>query len=148
MIYWMMLQMIGRVAQKFVLTSRSGIKTNYQRFFFNQIDETGKLINLSNVQVKISIQNVIDEQKAKNVLDEAESMGKISAIFQLPSVLYVALLDYQTAETFNDVYKLKVNGTINLEKLSRQLPYQIDYLVYFPSIACGRGSPGQSNYGC
>ena len=143
MVYWMML----RGAEKFVLTSRSGIKTNYQRFFFKQIDQLGEIMNSLKVEIKISTENVINEKNAKNLLHEAESMGKIGGIFQLALVLRVALIENQSVEAFNSVCEPKVDATINLDKLSRQLPYQLDYFVCFSSLICGRGNNGQSGYG-
>ena len=136
-----------RGAKKFLLTSRSGIKTNYQRYFFKQIDQLGKKIKSLKTEIKISTVNVIDEQNAKKLFDEAESMGKFGGIFQLAVVLHDELFENQTAETFNDVCKPKVDATINLDKLSRLLDYQLDYFVCFSSITCGRGNVGQSNYG-
>ena len=144
MIYWMML----RGAEKVLVTSRSGIKTNNQRLFFKQLDELGKFMDSLKIQVKVSTQNVIDEQNAKNVLDEAESMGgKIGGIFQLAMVLHDALFESQTTETFDSVCKPKIDATINLDKLTRQLSYKIDYFVTFSSIVSGRGNTGQSPYG-
>ena len=143
MVYWMLL----RGAQKFVLTSRSGIKSNYQRFFFKQIDELAKMNESFRIKIKISINDVVDEQHAKKVINNAESMGKIGGIFQLAVVIHDALFDNQTAETFNSVCKPKVDATINLDKLSRQLPYKLDYFVCFSSIISGRGNTGQTSYG-
>ena len=46
--------MMLRGAQNFVLTSRSEIKTNDQRFFFKQIDEIGKMNKALKIEVKVS----------------------------------------------------------------------------------------------
>ena len=143
MVYWMML----KGAQKFVLTSRNGIKTNYQKFFFKQIKKLEKNLDSLKVEIKILTQNVIDENEAENVIDQAESMGKIGGIFQLAMVLHVGLIENQSIDAFDDVCKPKIDATINLDKISRQLPYQIDYFVCFSSITCGRGHIGQTNYG-
>ena len=143
MVYWMML----RGARKFILTSRSGIKSNLQRYLFKMIEEAGKRIKSFKSQVKTSTLNVTDEQKAKQLFQEAETMGQIDGIFQLAIVLHDGLIENQTKEMFNEVCKPKVDATINLDKLSHQLDYHLDYFVTFSSIACGRGSMGQSPYG-
>ena len=141
-VYWMML----RGAKKVVLTSRSGIKTNPQRLFFRHLEDIGKRTEAYRIQVKIMNENVVDEQNARNVIQQAESMGKIGGIFNLAMVLHDALFENQTIEAFYSVCGPKVDATINLDKLSRQLPYQLDYFVTFSSIASGRGNTGQSNY--
>ena len=63
MIHWM----IFRGARKFILTSRSGIKTNSQRYFFEITNEFMKIIK-SKSQIKVSTLNVIEEQNAKKLL--------------------------------------------------------------------------------
>ena len=79
---------------------------------------------------------------------EAESMGgPIGGIFQLALVLHDAIFENQTTKTFTEVCMSKVNATINLDKLSRQLPYRIDHFIVFSSLACGRGNTEQSPYG-
>ena len=142
-VYWMML----RGATKVLLTSRTGIKANPQRLFFRQLEELGKQMERLKIQAKISTQNAIYEDQAEQMIKEAEEMGKIGGIFQLAVVLHDALFENQTIETFNDVCKPKVDATINLDKLTRKLPYKVDYFVTFSSITCGRGNTGQSPYG-
>ena len=143
MVYWM----IFKGAKKFILTSRSGIKSNSQRFVFKVFEELGKKITSLKSQIKISTLNVVEEQNVKKLFQEAETMGKIGGIFQLALVLHDNLIEEQTVEIFNNVCIPKVDATINLDKLSRDLSYHLDYFVTFSSIACGRGNMGQSPYG-
>ena len=143
MIYWMML----RGAKKIIATSRTGIKNNSQKLFFKQLEELGKIIKIFRVNIKIFYENVIYEEQAKELIRKSEEMGQIGGIFQLALVLHDALLENQTVDTFTMVCDSKVNGTIHLDKLSRQLDYRLDYFVCFSSLACGRGNTGQSNYG-
>ena len=142
-VYWMML----RGATKVLLTSRSGIKSNSQRLFFKQIEELGKIMDSFKLDVKVSKLNVIDEQNAVELIKEAEKMGKIGGVFNLAVVLHDALFENQTVETYNEVCKPKVDVTINMDKLTRKLPYKIDYFVVFSSVTCARGNFGQSPYG-
>ena len=62
---------------------------------------------------------------------EAESMGQIGGIFQLALVLHDLLIENQSLKTFDEVCKPKVDATINLDNLSRQLNYPLDYFVTF-----------------
>jgi fatty acid synthase len=58
-----------------------------------------------------------------------------------------AFLENQTAENFSDVYAPKAAATQHLDTASRILCPELDYFVAFSSVSCGRGNPGQSNYG-
>ena len=125
MIHWMIFR-----ARKFILTSRSGIKTNSQRYFFEIMNKFMKIMK-SKSQIKVSTLNVIEEQNAKKLFYEAESMGQIGGIFQLALVLHDLLVENQFLKTFDEVCKPKVDATINLDNLSRQLNYPLDYFVTF-----------------
>uniref|UniRef100_A0A3Q2DDZ3 Fatty acid synthase n=1 Tax=Cyprinodon variegatus TaxID=28743 RepID=A0A3Q2DDZ3_CYPVA len=57
------------------------------------------------------------------------------------------MLENLTPELFVDVSKPKRDGTINLDRVTRQLCPDLRYFVAFSSVSCGRGNAGQSNYG-
>ena len=79
--------------------------------------------------------------------------------FQVPSftsentshfaqVLKDGFLENLDQEKFQQVCSPKVTGTINLDKMTRQLCKDTcDWFVVFSSVSCGRGNAGQSNYG-
>ena len=108
MVYWMMI----RGAWKFILTSRSGIKSNSQRFLFKMIKEAGKINNSFKCLSKISKLNVVQEQNAKKRFKQAETIGQIGGIFHLAVVLHDKLIENQTLETYTEVCKSKVDATI------------------------------------
>lgn len=56
------------------------------------------------------------------------------------------MMENQTEEDYSAVCKAKVDATKCLDIASRTCP-QLDYFVVFSSVSCGRGNPGQSNYG-
>ena len=57
-------------------------------------------------------------------------------------------MENQTAESFESVCNPKVTGVKNLDQLTRNLcKNSLDWFIVFSSIASGRGSIGQSNYG-
>ena len=58
------------------------------------------------------------------------------------------LIESQTKESFQAVCSPKVNGTHNLDIVTRELCNKtLDWFVAFSSISSGRGNAGQSNYG-
>ena len=58
------------------------------------------------------------------------------------------LIEGQTAENFQEVCRPKVNGTLNLDLVTRELCNNtLDWFVAFSSISSGSGNAGQSNYG-
>ncbi|KAL1477482.1 hypothetical protein MTO96_035704 [Rhipicephalus appendiculatus] len=81
------------------------------------------------------------------IIKEAAAIGPVGGIFNLGVVLHDALLENQTAATFEAVCKIKIDGTRHLDELSRKLCPKLDHFVVFSSIASSRGNLGQSNYG-
>lgn len=58
------------------------------------------------------------------------------------------LFENQTVENFRVVSDPKVQGTINLDALTREMcSSSLDWFVTFSSVSCGRGNAGQANYG-
>lgn len=56
-------------------------------------------------------------------------------------------MENQTPADFATVCKPKVDGTKQLDAVSRKLCPELDYFVAFSSVSCGRGNAGQANYG-
>ena len=57
-------------------------------------------------------------------------------------------MENQTAENFQAVSTPKVQGTLNLDNVTRKLCKEtLDWFVAFSSVSCGRGNAGQANYG-
>ncbi|XP_074080916.1 fatty acid synthase [Macrotis lagotis] len=132
--------LILRGAEKLVLTSRSGIRTGYQAKRIQEWQQEG-------IQVLVSMSNVSTLEGAQQLIAEATQLGPVGGIFNLAMVLRDAMLENQTPEFFQDVNKPKYNGTINLDRVSREKCPELDYFVAFSSVSCGRGNAGQSNYG-
>ena len=84
---------------------------------------------------------------ATQLVKEAIQLGPVGGIFNLAMVLKDGFLEGQTGESFEMVCKPKVDGTVNLDVVSRQLCPKLDCFVAFSSVSCGRGNAGQSNYG-
>ncbi|KAH9507034.1 hypothetical protein DERF_011738 [Dermatophagoides farinae] len=143
LLYWMVM----RGAKKFVLSSRGGLKNSYQKLYFKRLKELSKFISIFDIDVTIATDNVITEDGARALIDEAMTKGPVGGLFNLTLVLHDAFVENQTAETFIEVCSPKLTGLANLDKISRAKCPEIDYFVCFSSLTAGRGNAGQINYG-
>ncbi|XP_049519265.1 fatty acid synthase-like isoform X6 [Dermacentor silvarum] len=132
--------MVNRGCRKLVLTTRSGVHTGYQRFCLHRWREAG-------ASVLVSKTDASTLNGSLQIIKEAEAMGPVGGIFNLGAVLRDALLENQTAEAFEAVCKIKIDGTRYLDELSRTLCPELDHFVVFSSLTSCRGNIGQSNYG-
>uniref|UniRef100_A0A147B841 Fatty acid synthase n=1 Tax=Alectorobius mimon TaxID=360319 RepID=A0A147B841_9ACAR len=132
--------MVTRGCRKLVLTSRSGLRSGYQKLCVHRWKIAG-------VKVLVTRTDAAAPGGAEQLLREAEKLGPVGGIFNLAMVLRDALIENQTAEDYATVCGPKVNGTIALDKASRKLCPKLDHFVVFSSVSCGRGNAGQSNYG-
>ncbi|XP_054609993.1 fatty acid synthase isoform X1 [Dunckerocampus dactyliophorus] len=127
-------------ARKLVLTSRSGIRNGYQakrvREWQNQ-----------NVDVLVSTSDVSTLEGAEKLIAEARRLGTVGGVFHLAMVLKDGMLENLTPQHFTAVNNPKYDGTINLDKVTRNSCPELAYFVAFSSVSCGRGNAGQSNYG-
>jgi fatty acid synthase len=143
LLHWM----IFNGAKKIVLTSRSGIKTNYQRVILNRLTDLGKKYQMFKTEITISTLNTNTIDGSKQLLEDANRLGPIGGIFHLAVVLNDAFLENQTNETFCETCESKINTFVNLDKITRNSYPDLDYFVVFSSVSCGKGNVGQSNYG-
>lgn len=132
--------MVTRGARKLMLTSRSGIKTGYQSLMIRRWTEKG-------VQVMIDTNDACKMDGAKKMLENAKCAGPVGGIFNLAAVLRDDLIENLNENDYAAVCAPKVDGTKNLDKVSREMCPDLDYFVCFSSVSCGRGNIGQSNYG-
>ncbi|GFY63851.1 fatty acid synthase [Trichonephila inaurata madagascariensis] len=132
--------LVERGAKHIVLTSRSGIKTGYQKLCVNRWKQ-------DNINIVVSTLNAAKLDDAKSLLKLAAAIKPVGAIFNLALVLRDAFMENQTVENFNEVCSSKVTSTLNLDAASRELCPQLELFVCFSSVSCGRGNAGQSNYG-
>ncbi|GFX61278.1 fatty acid synthase [Trichonephila clavipes] len=132
--------LVERGSRHIVLTSRSGIKTGYQKLCVNRWKQ-------DNINIVVSTLNAAKLDDAKSLLKLAAAIKPVGAIFNLALVLRDAFMENQTVENFNEVCSSKVTSTLNLDAASRELCPQLELFVCFSSVSCGRGNAGQSNYG-
>jgi len=132
--------MIARGARFIVLVSRSGIRTGYQASCVRRWRERG-------VKIVISTADVTTLVGATSLITESNRLAPIGGIFNLAAVLRDALIENLEEADYKAVILPKVNGTRNLDIVSRKSCPSLDYFVVFSSVACGRGNMGQTNYG-
>ncbi|XP_062859033.1 fatty acid synthase [Trichomycterus rosablanca] len=129
-----------RGARKLVLTSRSGIRNGYQAKRVREWQAMG-------IQVNVSTSDVSTMEGAERLITEACQLGPVGGIFHLAMVLQDGMLENLTPQQFIEVNKPKYDGTLHLDKVTRQKCPQLQHFVVFSSVSCGRGNAGQSNYG-
>ncbi|GBL82913.1 Fatty acid synthase, partial [Araneus ventricosus] len=132
--------LVERGARHVVLTSRSGLKSGYQKRCMD-------LWKKENTNIIVSKLNATKMDDAKALLKMAAEVKPVAAIFNLALVLRDAFMENQTVENFKEVCESKVASTLNLDAASRELCPELDWFVCFSSLSCGRGNAGQSNYG-
>uniref|UniRef100_A0AAR2JWF8 Fatty acid synthase n=1 Tax=Pygocentrus nattereri TaxID=42514 RepID=A0AAR2JWF8_PYGNA len=129
-----------RGARKLVLTSRSGIRNGYQAKRVREWQAAG-------IQVLVSTSDVSSLEGAERLITEACHLGPVGGIFHLAMVLKDGMLENLTPQQFIEVNQPKYDGTLNLDRVTRQKCPELQHFVVFSSVSCGRGNAGQSNYG-
>ncbi|KAL4648124.1 fatty acid synthase [Arapaima gigas] len=132
--------LIERGARKMVLTSRSGIRNGYQAKRVQEWQSMG-------IQVLVSTSDVSSLEGTQHLIAEARKLGPVGGVFHLAMVLKDGMLENLTPDLFLEVNKPKYDGTIHLDRVTRQHCPELSYFVAFSSVSCGRGNAGQSNYG-
>jgi fatty acid synthase len=136
-----------RGGRKFVVTSRSGVRTDYQKFIINRLNSVYKRNKNFSPDLLVSTVNGMTIEGTQQLLNEAKELGPIGGVFHLALALRNELLERQTIDDFCATVDTKHNIFAHLDHLSRQLAYELDYFVVFSSVSCGKGNGGQSNYG-
>ncbi|KAJ8963945.1 hypothetical protein NQ314_005276 [Rhamnusium bicolor] len=132
--------LVLRGAKKLVLTSRSGISTGYQNYRIRLWQSYGTI-------VKISKSDITSRSGCQELIEESQELGPIDAVFNLAVVLNDSIFENQTPDSFNTAFAPKALATQYLDELTRKLCPSLRHFVIFSSVSCGRGNPGQTNYG-
>lgn len=143
LIYWMIL----RGARKFMITSRSGIRSSFQRVFFERFKVIEQYCNNYRIEYRISTKNIANYDDCYRLIEETKTLGIIGGIFNLAMVLEDGMFDNQSIEKFKRVCQPKSDGLKNLDRITREQKIDLDYFVAFSSFSSGRGNAGQTNYG-
>ncbi|KAM3964045.1 LOW QUALITY PROTEIN: fatty acid synthase-like [Aphomia sociella] len=125
--------------EKILLTSRNGVTNGYQSSRLRVWLSYG-------ADVQISTHDLTTESGCEEMLNMANGMGPVEAIYNLAVVLKDSAFHNQTPDNFSQSFRPKGLVTILLDKLSRKLCPVLKYFVVFSSLSCGHGVAGQTNY--
>lgn len=140
--------MVIRGARKLILTSRTGIKSNFQRVFLDRFRLIEQFSADYKISFHVSTKNIAKFDECESLIEEAQrDLGPIGGIFNLTLVLEDALFPSQTRESFDLVCGPKMDGLANLDQICREKNLCPDHFVAFSSFSAGRGNAGQTNYG-
>ncbi|XP_049778389.1 fatty acid synthase-like [Schistocerca cancellata] len=131
--------LVSRGLRQLVITSRRGACTAYQQLCLERLRKKG-------VAVHVAVDNMCTNDGAKSIINQANKMGTVIAIFHLAVVLRDGLIQNQSAETFREVWEPKYSAAYWLDLESRTLCPDLKYFVFFSSGSGPCGVPGQSNY--
>ncbi|CAG2101231.1 unnamed protein product [Medioppia subpectinata] len=110
--------------------------------------KTLKLIKpADSMNVIVSTADCFTIEGTKQLLNECKELGApIGGVFHLALELNNCLFSEVSFETFMKTVDIKEKIFKNLDQLSRQLDYNLDYFVVFSSLSSGLGIEGQLNY--
>ena len=137
-VHWMV--SIG--ARKLVLTSRYGVKTDFQEFVLKRLKSFGEKDKYFETNIVVSTEDTNTIEGAKKLISDSQRMATIGGIFHL--AFESDMTDLYTA---SEIVDTKSKMCQNLDQLSRELKLNLDYFVVFSSQSSGRGIGGQILYG-
>ena len=143
LVHWMLF--LG--ARKFVLTSRYGVRNDYQNFLLKRLEFLSEKFKMFSTKIEVFLQNIPSKESTKELINKALNLGPIGGVFHLSLVLNDCLIENQTIEKFRETVDSKIRAFENLDKITRDLNLDLDYFVVFSSVSCGKGNTGQTNYG-
>lgn len=127
-------------ANNIILTSRTGIRTGYQKLVVERLNENG-------INVVVSSTDNADDEGAEKLVQEALAIAPLGGIFNLAMVLRDSLFENAKVEDFDAVCLPKCKGVAALDRVTRKLCPNLELFVAFSSVSCGKGNAGQANYG-
>ncbi len=121
-----------------VLLSRSGL-TSENEPVINKFKEQGS-------EITISSADIADADQVNALIEtlKTDSKRPLKGILHAAGILDDGHLMQQNADRFRKVMRPKINGSWNLHRATKEL--NLDFTVYFSSMASLLGSPGQGNY--
>ncbi|CAG2176514.1 unnamed protein product, partial [Oppiella nova] len=120
-------------ARKFVVTSRSGVKTDYQKWVYNRAKSFYEDFKYFKCDYVVSTANGFTIEGTQQLIKEAQELGPIGGVFHLAFELNDCLIEKLTFDKFCSSIDTKHKIFTNLDQLTRKL----DYI---------NGNGGQSNY--
>ena len=126
-IHWMLF--LG--ARKFVLTSRYGVKSQYQKFIIDRLKSIGTKLKYFEPQIVVKTHDSNTIEGADQLIRDCQQLGPIGGIFHLALVLNDCLLENHSIDKYCETVDSKTKTFENLDKLCRELKLDLDYFVVF-----------------
>ncbi|XP_037571233.2 fatty acid synthase [Dermacentor silvarum] len=126
--------LIDRGCRKLLLNSPFGVKTGFQRFRIHKWQRAG-------VTVLVSDADTSTKEGASKIVQQAAAMGPVGGIYILLTLLLGVHYTDRNADELDLFIKLKVDGTIHLDELSRKCCPHLDHFLVFSSLCSSCGSP-------
>ena len=143
LLHWMLFS----GARKFVLTSRNGVKSTYQKYILGRLEGLGQQFKYFAPKIVVSTEDTNTVKGTQNLIREAQKLGPIGGVFHLALVLNDSFLENSTMDKFKETVDSKINAFENMDSVTRDMELDLEYFVVFSSVSCGKGNAGQSNYG-
>ncbi|CAG2101282.1 unnamed protein product [Medioppia subpectinata] len=139
--------MVYNGAKKIVLTSRSGVKNDYQKYIINRLIAFGQTNRYFENQIIVSSADCLTIEGTKQLFNECNGLGApIGGVFHLALELNDCLFGDVSYERFVTTVDIKAKIFMNLDQMSRELGHTLDHFAVFSSISSGIGNEGQLNY--
>ncbi|MCQ4046719.1 type I polyketide synthase, partial [Streptantibioticus rubrisoli] len=127
----------GTGARHLVLTSRRGLDAPGAAELRDELAELG-------AEATIAACDVADRDALAALLADIPADRPLTAVVHTAAVLDDAVIEALTPEQLDRVLRVKVDATLNLHELTRDL--DLSAFVMFSSFAATFGAPGQGNY--
>merc|ERR1719330_1571638 len=128
-------------ASQVVLTSRSGLRTSWQRFRYSSLVSAH-----GRNAVTISTLDVCDASQAAQLIAESKVLGEVRGVWHSAMVLKDTLFKNMSQADWDAVHDSKVTALVNLDRASQEAGLELDSFVAFSSVSSLLGNMGQSNY--
>lgn len=132
--------MLDSGAKHLILAGRSNPKS--------EVEAVIKSWNGQNKHVAAWQVDVGDYDKLKTVINKIQESDSgwppLRGVMHAAGVLQDATLSNQVWDKFEKTYNAKLNGSVNLHKLTKN--HRLEHFVLFSSVTSLFGSPGQSNH--
>jgi acyl transferase domain-containing protein/NADPH:quinone reductase-like Zn-dependent oxidoreductase/acyl carrier protein len=124
-------------ARHLVLVSRNAASEQVRQAIA-ELEESGAIISVRQADLSV-------ERQAESLLKEVrETMPPLRGIVHAAGVLDDAVISHLSLENFKNVMAGKVGGALALD--AQIGPGDLEFLVYYSSVAGILGTPGQANY--
>lgn len=124
-------------ARHLVLVGRSGASTDAARTAVEDLRADG-------IDVRVESCDVADAGQVEDLFDRLRAAPPLDGIIHAAMVLDDALIADLNRERFGVVFRPKIQGAWNLDRISRSLPLR--FFILFSSATTLVGNPGQANY--